>query len=39
MAESKAENPQISWEHEWEGAARRARNERKLLLIDIEKDN
>jgi hypothetical protein len=39
MAASTLENPQISWEHDWEGAARRARNERKLLLVDVEKDN
>jgi hypothetical protein len=39
MAASEAEDQGISWEHEWEGAARRARNERKLLLVDVEKDN
>lgn len=28
----------IAWEHDWETALRRARSERKLLLIDVEKD-
>lgn len=39
MAVSKPDNPRIAWEHDWEGAARRARNERKLLLVDVEKDD
>lgn len=29
----------IKWEHHWDDARSRARNERKLLLIDVEKDD
>ena len=29
----------ICWEHDWEVAQRRARDERRLLLIDVEKDH
>jgi hypothetical protein len=39
MTVSEPDISRIAWEHEWEGAARRARNERKLLLVDVEKDN
>lgn len=28
----------IEWEHNWEAATHRARSERKLLLVDVEKD-
>ncbi len=29
----------ITWEHDWEVAQRRARDERRLLLVDVEKDH
>ena len=29
----------IAWEHDWETAQHRARNERRLLLVDVEKDH
>jgi hypothetical protein len=31
--------PAIAWEHDWEIALQRARSERKLLLVDVEKDH
>jgi hypothetical protein len=33
------EQPGISWERDWDTAIRRARQERRLLLIDVEKDH
>lgn len=39
MIVSEALEPRIVWEHRWDDARSRARNERKLLLIDVEKDN
>lgn len=39
MADIISNNEAIVWEHDWEEAERRARNERRLLLIDVEKDN
>ena len=29
----------ISWERDWDAAIHRARQERRLLLIDVEKDH
>ena len=29
----------ISWERDWDAAINRARQERRLLLIDVEKDH
>jgi hypothetical protein len=29
----------IVWEHDWDEALARAQRERKLLLIDVEKEN
>jgi hypothetical protein len=29
----------IPWERDWDAAIHRARQERRLLLIDVEKDN
>ena len=29
----------ISWERDWDAAADRARRERRLLLVDVEKDH
>jgi hypothetical protein len=29
----------ISWEHDWDAAIHRARQERRLLLIDVEKEH
>jgi hypothetical protein len=29
----------LHWEHDWEAAMARARQEHRLLLIDIEKEN
>jgi hypothetical protein len=37
-SKTQPEAPNIAWEHDWETALRRARSERKLLLIDVEKD-
>ncbi len=31
--------PGITWERDWDAAHDRARRERRLLLIDVEKDN
>jgi len=33
------EQPGISWERDWDAAKHRARQERRLLLIDVEKDH
>jgi len=33
------EQPSISWERDWDVAIHRARQERRLLLIDVEKDH
>jgi len=33
------EQPGISWERDWDAAIHRARQERRLLLIDVEKDH
>jgi hypothetical protein len=30
---------QIDWEQDWDAANTRARQERRLLLIDVEKEN
>jgi hypothetical protein len=29
----------ISWEHDWDSAVHSARQERRLLLIDVEKEH
>jgi hypothetical protein len=29
----------LRWEHDWDAAMARARQERRLLLIDVEKEN
>jgi hypothetical protein len=34
-----ASEPRIAWEHDWDAARERARRERRLLLIDVEKEN
>lgn len=33
------EQPGISWERDWDAATHRARQEGRLLLIDVEKDH
>jgi hypothetical protein len=33
------EQREISWERDWDAAIHRARQERRLLLIDVEKDH
>jgi hypothetical protein len=30
---------QIAWEREWDEAVQRARQERRLLLVDVEKEH
>jgi hypothetical protein len=34
-----AEQHGIHWERDWDAAIHRARQERRLLLIDVEKDH
>jgi hypothetical protein len=34
-----SEQPGLRWEHDWDAAMTRARQERRLLLIDVEKEN
>lgn len=34
-----ADQPSLHWEHDWDAAMTRASRERRLLLIDVEKDN
>ena len=34
-----AEKHGIQWERDWDAAIHRARQERRLLLIDVEKDH
>jgi hypothetical protein len=34
-----AETPVIQWERDWDTAIKRVRDERRLLLIDVEKDH
>ena len=29
----------LRWEHDWDAAMARARQERRMLLVDVEKDN
>lgn len=31
--------PEIRWERDWDAAMHRARQERRLLLIDVEKEH
>lgn len=31
--------PAIEWEHEWDAAVARARDERRLLLVDVERQH
>ena len=33
------EQHDISWERDWDAAIQRARQERRLLLIDVEKEH
>lgn len=39
MTDLVSNNEAIVWEHDWDDAVRRARNERRLLLVDVEKEN
>jgi len=39
MTNDRPVNSAILWEHDWESAQRRARTERRLLLVDVEKDH
>jgi hypothetical protein len=36
---SSIDDARIDWEHDWDTALERARGERRLLLIDVEKEN
>jgi hypothetical protein len=36
---TKSDSQGIAWERDWDAAVQRARQDRRLLLIDVEKEN
>jgi hypothetical protein len=39
MHEGASQSSEVQWLHDWDEALQRARAERRLMLVDVEKDN